>query len=42
VRCLAGAHCVGGTYSLGSAAPSPKKNISICSTRNSCACGVHG
>ena len=34
--------CVGGTYSFGSAAPSPKKNCSICSTRNSCACGVHG
>ena len=32
----------GGTYSAGSAAPSPKKNSCICSTRKLCACGVHG
>src|SRR5580704_8389579 len=34
--------CDGGTNSLGSADPVPKKNSSICSTRNCCACGVQG
>src|SRR5215472_10062236 len=38
----ASAQCDGGTYSWGSAEPSPKKNCSICSTRNCCACGVQG
>src|SRR5271157_3596667 len=35
-------HCDGGTYSWGRPRPSPKKNCSICSTRNCCACGVQG
>src|SRR5438270_7784786 len=34
--------CDGGTYSLGSADPLPKKNSSICSTRNCWAWGVQG
>src|SRR5215472_12331926 len=32
----------GGTYSLGSCAPEPKKYCCICSTRNCCASGFHG
>ena len=35
-------YAVGGTYSLGTAEPSPKKNWSICSTRNSWASRVQG
>ncbi len=35
-------YLVGGTYSFGSAPPSPKKNSFICSTRNSCASRVPG
>jgi len=35
-------YCDGGTYSCGRAEPSPKKNCSICSTRNCWAWGVHG
>src|SRR3984885_13863968 len=38
----AGSQWLGGTYSLGSAEPSPKKNSCICSTRNSCASFVQG
>src|ERR1019366_6962999 len=34
--------CAGGTNSEGKADPVPKKNSSICSTRNCCACGVQG
>src|ERR1035441_4143471 len=34
--------CVGGTNSWGRPSPSLKKNCSICSTRNCCACGVQG
>src|SRR5947209_14103836 len=33
---------VGGTNSLGSSAPEPKKYCSICSTRNCWASGLHG
>src|SRR6202453_3180638 len=36
------AYALGGTYSAGRAAPSPKKNSCICSTRKLCACGVQG
>ena len=35
-------YVVGGTYSLGSCPPSPKKNSFICSTRNSWASRVQG
>src|ERR1035437_1150156 len=42
VPCSLFFHCAGGTNCSGIASPSPKKNCSICSTRNCCACGVQG
>ena len=39
---FSGDQCDGATYSCGNAPPVPKKNSSICSTRNVCAAGVHG